>query len=594
MPSRTNENRRTSALFECTGPPHHNEPRPPPPHAPGARQETTLTPIAPDNLPLERLQHWERARADDIWLVQPTGGGEARRFTWREAVDEARRIAAHLRALDLPRGSNIAILSKNCAHWILADFAIWLSGHVSVPLYPTLGAESIRQVLTHSEAAALFVGKLDAWEHMRAGVPSHVRCIGLPYLSGAQFDGARWDDIVRDTAPLADHVTRAADELATIVYTSGTTGDPKGVMLTFGALGWCVEPVFDLIALGPGDRMISYLPLSHVAERGYVEILSVRTGFTIHFSESLDTFLADLQRARPTFFISVPRLWAKFRHAVASRLPPGPIPDAMKPMILQQLGLDQVRLAASAAAAIEPALLTWYRDLGLELLEGYGMSEVCGVSHSCRQHDVRPGYVGTPVRDVESRLADTGEIEIRSPGNTIGYYKRPDLTAALFTPDGFVRSGDKGELDDAGRLKITGRVKEIFKTSKGKYVAPSPIESRLTMHPFVDACCVVGAGLSQPCALVSLSDEGRRLDGNGRRAALVTSLGEHLERVNASLDDHEKLRFVVVVDSIWNETSGFVTPTFKVRRNRVEERYAPFLDAWDARGTAVVWESEAA
>ncbi|AOJ72836.1 MULTISPECIES: AMP-binding protein [Burkholderia] len=553
-----------------------------------------MTSIDPDNLPLERLQYWERTRADDVWLVQPTGGGEIRRFTWREALDEARRVAAYLRALDLPRGSNIAILSKNCAHWILADFAIWLSGHVSVPLYPTLGAESVRQVLTHSEAAALFVGKLDAWEQMRDGVPPHVRRIGLPYLSGAQFDGVKWDDIVRDTAPLAEHVTRAADELGTIVYTSGTTGDPKGVMLTFGALGWCVEPVFDLIALGPGDRMISYLPLSHVAERGYVEMLSVRAGFTVYFGESLDTFVADLQRARPTFFISVPRLWAKFRHAAASRLPPGPIPDAMKPMILQQLGLDRVRLAASAAAAIEPALLTWYRDLGLELLEGYGMSELCGVSHSCRQHDMRPGYVGAPVRDVESRLADTGEIEIRSPGNTIGYYKRPDLTAALFTPDGFIRSGDLGELDEAGRLKITGRVKEIFKTSKGKYVAPSPIESRLTTHPLVDACCVVGAGRPQPCALVSLSDEGRRLDDDGRRAALATSLGEHLERVNASLDDHEKLRFVVVVDSIWNETSGFVTPTFKVRRNRVEARYAPFLDAWDARGAAVVWESDAA
>ncbi|AJY40128.1 AMP-binding protein [Burkholderia humptydooensis] len=551
-----------------------------------------MTSIALGNLPLERLQHWERARADDVWLVQPTGGGDVRRFTWREAIDEARRIAAHLRALDLPRGSNIAILSKNCAHWILADFAIWLSGHVSVPIYPTLGAESVRQVLTHCEAAALFVGKLDAWEPMRAGVPPQVRSIGLPCLSDASSVGATWDDIVRDTAPLAEHVTRAADELATIVYTSGTTGDPKGVMLTFGALGWCVEPVFDLIQIGPDDRMISYLPLSHVAERGYVEMLSVRAGFTIYFSESLDTFIADLQRARPTFFISVPRLWAKFRHAVANRLPPGPIPDAMKPLILQQLGLDQVRLAASAAAAIEPALLNWYRDLGLELLEGYGMSEVCGVSHSCRQHDMRPGYVGAPVRDVESRLAATGEIEIRSPGNTIGYYRRPDLSAALFTPDGFVRSGDKGELDEAGRLKITGRVKEIFKTSKGKYIAPSPIESRLATHPFVDACCVVGAGLPQPCALVSLSDEGRRFDGDGRRAALETSLGEHLERVNASLDDHEKLRFVVVVDSIWNETSGFVTPTFKVRRNRVEARYAPFLEAWDARGAAVVWESD--
>ncbi|MFM0045560.1 AMP-binding protein [Paraburkholderia sediminicola] len=545
-----------------------------------------------ENLPLARLYHWERERAAEPYLIQPMENGEVRSLTWAEAVGEARRMAAYLRSLALPPKSNIAILSKNCAHWLLADFAIMMSGHVSVPLYPTLTADSVRSVLEHSEARVVFVGKLDLWPAMRAGVPHGAHCIGFPYLAPEVFDGPRWDDIMRDTAPLTETVHREPDELATIVYTSGTTGEPKGVMHTFGSLGWCAEPLFDVMSFSPADRMISYLPLSHVAERAYVEMLSVRCGFAVYFSESLESFNADLQRARPTFFLSVPRLWAKFRSAIVGRLPPGPIPEHLKPTILQQLGLDQIRLAGSAAAALEPELLVWYRDLGLELLEGYGMSEICGLSHTSSLGKTRPGYVGKPVGGIESRLSDIGEIEIRSPANTTGYYRRPDLSAALFTDDGFIRTGDKGELDEEGHLKIAGRIKEIFKTTKGKYVAPGPIESRFAMHPYVEACCVVGEGLPQPCALVALSEEGRRLSGNGRRSTLTVSLAEHLEQINRALDEHEKMRFVVVVDAIWDEASGLVTPTFKIRRGRVEDRYTSRLNHWYALRTPVVWEAE--
>lgn len=544
------------------------------------------------NLPLARLYHWERERAHETYLVQPIGGGEVRSLSWAESVSEARRMAAYLRSLALPPGSNIAILSKNCAHWLLADFAIWMSGHVSVPLYPTLTAESVRSILEHSEARVLFVGKLDLWQTMRAGIPTGTHCIGFPYLAPDAFDGPRWDDIMHRTEPLTESVQRAPDELATIVYTSGTTGEPKGVMQTFASLGWCAEPIFDLKPMGPDDRMISYMPLSHLAERAYVEMLSLRAGFTIHFSESLETFGSDLLRARPTFFISVPRLWTKFQHTVVSRLASTQVPDHLKAAVLQQMGLDEVRLALSAAAALEPEILDWYRDLGLELLEGYGMSEVCGLSHLSRLGKVRPGYVGTPFQGVDSRLSDDGEILIRSRGNTTGYYKRPDLTETLFTADGFVRSGDKGELDEEGRLKITGRIKEIFKTTKGKYVAPSPIENRLAVHPYVEACCVVGQGLPQPCALVALSEEGRRLSEIGRREGLRVSLAEHLDHINRALDDHEKMRFIVIVDAIWDEASGLVTSTLKIRRGRVEDRYAPHLSTWYALNTPVIWEVE--
>jgi len=551
-----------------------------------------LTTIKAENLPLSRIYHWERELANETYLVQPMGGGVVRNFSWADAMGEARRVAAYLGSLDLPPGSSIGILSKNCAHWILSDFAIWMAGHVSVPIYPSLTAESMRQILEHSEARVLFVGKLDGWETTSMGVPQGVHCIGYPYP--CTFNGLRWDDIVGCTQPLRESIHRMPEDLATIIYTSGTTGEPKGVMQTFGALGWCPEPALQLMSIGPADRMLSYLPLAHVAERAYGEMLSVRTGLTLYFSESLDTFTADLQRARPTVFLSVPRLWTKFQHAVTSKLTPGPIEPVLKPMILRQLGLDQVRLAASGAAALEPEIMQWYRDLGLELLEGYGMTEVCGLSHSCRPGQVRVGYVGTTTLGTECRFSEAGEILVRSPSSTIGYYKRPDLTAELFAEDGFIRTGDKGSMDDEGRLKVTGRVKEIFKTTKGKYVAPSRIENRLSVHPYVEACCVVGQGFPQPCSLVSLSEEGRRLVRSGRREALTKTLIEHLEQVNRTLDDHEKVDFIVVVDATWNEASGLVTPTFKIRRGPVEQRYGPCLSAWYGQDLPVIWEAVAA
>lgn len=551
-----------------------------------------MTVIESENLPLAHIYHWERMRTQETYLVQPIGNGDIRSFTWGQAVGEVRRMAAHLRSLDLPRGSNIGILSKNCAHWLLADFAIWMSGHVSVPLYPNLTVNSVREILDHSEVRVLFVGKLDHWGTLQAGVPTGIRCIGFPDLASDVFAGPQWEDIVRDTAPITEEVERGAGELATIIYTSGTMGEPKGVMHTFAALAWGPSPLLDLMSFGPNDRMISYLPLSHVAERICVEMLSVQTGFPVYFTESIETFGADLQRARPTFFIAVPRIWIKLQQRMADRLPSGPIPDELKLAVLQALGLHQVRLAVSGAAALEPELMLWYRNLGLELTEGYGMSEVCGFSHIGRPGKLREGYVGAPLRGVECRLSETGEIQLRSAGNTIGYYKRAEVPPELITEDGFVRTGDKGEMDREGRLKITGRVKEIFKTSKGKYVAPARIESFIGVHPYVEVCCVVGQGLAQPCALVSLSGEGRHLVRNGRRDTLTTSLIEHLEHVNQRLDRHEKVHCMVIVDSIWNEESGLVTPTFKVRRANIEDRYESHLAEWQSRNVPIVWEAD--
>ena len=555
--------------------------------------------IPPEQLALQRLYHWERTVPDRRVFVQPMGGGVVREMTWREALDETRRMAAHLRSLGLPPGSRIAILSKNCAHWLMSDWAIWMAGFVSVPLYPTLAADTIRQILTHSEAKLLFVGKLDGWDAMRPGVPADLPCISYP-LSPPN-DYPTWDAIVSRTAPLAGEPVRDGDELSTLMYTSGTTGNPKGVMHSFATFAWSIQAGLKRVPIDSGARMLSYLPLAHVAERTLVEHGLMATGMQVFFAESLDTFTADLQRARPTVFFSVPRLWVKFQQGVFAKMPPAKLErllkipllrGVVKKKILGALGLDQCAFAAGGAAPMPPELLGWYARLGLPIIEVYGMTENCGVSHATLPGVQRPGTVGLPYEGVQSRLDPAnGEIQMKSPGLMLGYYKEEALTRQTFTPDGWLHTGDKGRLESDGYLRITGRVKDLFKTSKGKYVAPAPIEDRLVMHASVEACVVTGANLGQPVGIVMLNAEAVQQAGDAaRRAAMETALAEHLAAVNAPLDPHEQLDCLVVVSTPWTVDNGFITPTFKVRRNRIEEVYAPRYEGWVAARRKVIWE----
>ena len=560
-----------------------------------------MSPVPPETLALQRLVHWERTAPDRVAFTQPMGGGVVVDFTWAQVADEARRMAAYLASLGFEPGSRIAILSKNCAHWLLADFAIWMAGHVSVPLYPTLAAATVRQILEHSESKLLFVGKLDAWPAMKPGVPASLPCIAFPLAPGeARASLPAWDEIVTTTAPLADAPLRDGDEPCTIMYTSGTTGVPKGVMQSFATFAWSIRAGLKRVPIDADARMLSYLPLAHVAERTLVEHGQLATGMRVYFAESLDTFAQDLQRARPTVFFSVPRLWVKFRQGVSAKLPPPrlalllKIPlvrGLMRRRILAALGLDQCRFAAGGAAPMPPELLRWYADLGLPLIEVYGMTENCGISHSTLPGRMKPGTVGLPYDGVQARLDPaSGEIQIRSPGVMLGYFRQPEATREAFTADGWLRTGDQGELDDEGWLRITGRVKDLFKTSKGKYVAPAPIEDRLVMHEAIEACVVTGASLGQPLGLVMLGAEAvQRAADAAARAELEASLAAHLRRVNEALDPHERLDCLVVVTTPWTVDNDFVTPTFKVKRNRIEQAYAAHYERWAGAGREVVW-----
>ena len=561
-----------------------------------------MSTMAPEMLALQRLYHWEKTAADRVAFTQPMGGGRVQDTTWGEVADQVRRMAHHLQAQGWEPGSKVAILSKNCAWWIMSDLAIWMAGHVSVPLYPTLAAQTVRQILTHSESKACFIGKLDGWEHMKPGVPADMPCLSYP-LSPADAVGSYpgWDAICDSSPPLPGQPVRAADELATLIYTSGTTGMPKGVMHSFGNFAWALDSGVRRVPMGADDRMLSYLPLAHVVERVLVEHGWLRTGMQVYFADSLDTFAADLQRARPTIFFSVPRLWVKFQQGVHHKMPPAKLDRLLsipilggivRRKVLKALGLDQCRFAAGGAAPMPMALLQWYSKIGLHINEGYGMTENLAVSHITEPGKNQQGSVGPAYEGVEVRLdPETGEIQMRSPALMLGYYKEPEKTREAMTEDGWLRTGDKGRIDEQGILHITGRVKDLFKTGKGKYVAPAPIEDKLVMHEAIEACVVTGANLGQPLGIVMLGAEylGRAADA-GARAELEQSLARHLEAINATLDPHERMQCLVIAATPWTVENDVITPTFKVKRNRIEEMYAKNYERWESSGKKVVWQ----
>jgi long-chain acyl-CoA synthetase len=260
--------------------------------------------------------------------------------------------------------------------------------------------------------------------------------------------------------------------------------------------------------------------------------------------------------------------------------------------VMKALGLDQCKFAAGGAAPMPIALLQWYSKLGLNINEGYGMTENLALSHITEPGKNQQGTVGPAYEGVEHRIdPETGEVQMRNSAMMLGYYKEPEKSAESFTADGWLKTGDKGTIDKQGLLRITGRVKDLFKTGKGKYVAPAPIEDKLVMHEAVEACVVSGANLGQPLGIVMLNAEAvAKVADPSARAELETSLAAHLKTINASLDPHEQLQCVVVVTTAWTVDNDVITPTFKVKRNRIEDLYARHYEAWEASGKKVIWQ----
>lgn len=543
------------------------------------------------NTPLEAFAHWVNLTPNKTFLRQPINR-VFQEYTFQEADLEIRKIATALNGMGLSNGSHVAILSKNCAHWIMADLAIMMAGCISIPIYPTLGADSIEHILVHSESKAIIVGKLDDYSQQKSGIPD-IPIIGTELYGVKEQYG--WDQLVASNDPLEGLTEQQPEELMTIMYTSGTTGNPKGVMHTVGSFNTLITTAVEAIKMPSQPRYFSYLPMTHIAERAGIELSAIYRGACVSFPESLDTFGEDLASVQPETFFGVPRIWQKFQEKLLDKMPQKKLDrltglpilgNIIKKKIRQKLGLNTSVANFSGAAPIARSLQEWYAKLGIEINQAYGMTEDCILSHFNLPGANKFGTVGRPLPGVTSKLSEEGEILIKNDCLMKGYYKEQEKTAEMFTEDGFLRTGDIGEFDHDGFLSITGRVKDQFKTDKGKYISPAPIELELLKNGDIDQVCVVGTGIPQPIALVVVSELGKPKSKPELQESLMSTVNE----LNPRLEKFERIAKVIIMEEDWSVDNGLLTPTLKVKRNRVEAIHMDRYPSWFDSQESIVYE----
>ena len=563
----------------------------------------TIGPALPDlELPLQRIYACERDTPTQPLFTQPVNNGQLLHWTWASAMQEVRRMAAWIDAQGWPPGSNIVIVSKNCAWWFMADFAIWMSGHVSVPFFPSARDLSLAALFRHCQPVAAFIGSLENPLPLNEDVFHDLPFVAFPNCDAATH-ATRQRALVRHhrhptPAPGRPHSRRHRRRHHHLHLRHHRPAQGSRAQLP------CPLPLGQVHAAhhrpqprGDLDRILSYLPLAHIAERSIVEVNSLFMPIHIFFTEGQPTFLTDLIRSRCTLFFSIPRLYIRFQQGVfekihekkLNRLLSIPIlGNIVRKKILANLGLGQARLISSGGAAIPIDIIQWYLKMGLNFVEGYGMTE-SGITHAPRPGHRRIGYVGEASPWALTRISAEGEVQIKGPMNMIGYYRNPDLTREVFTDDGFFRTGDRGEIDEQGRLRLVGRLKEEFKTSKGKYVAPGQIEKLLSCSYLFESVAVFGSGMTAPFAMAVLAPPIRKDLDSAHRSYIEAKLATELDTVNAQLEHHEQLRFIVISEQPWTIDNELLTPTLKVRRATLEQRYSPRFASWENSQTKVIW-----
>ncbi|WP_117235283.1 AMP-binding protein [Vibrio maerlii] len=544
--------------------------------------------------PNEMILKWAEERPDDIYLKQIINR-QFVTYTFGEVADRALRLVSALRTLGLEPGDKVALISKNCAEWFITDLALMLGDYVSVPIFPTAGSDTIEYCLTHSESKALIAGKLDdnaATTSVLGNMPDLIS-IAMSYDTApkCQHD---FNAIIDAAEPSTERPDHHDQKLMSLVYTSGTSGLPKGAMLTYGAYAWSVARLVELISIKGDDRLFSYLPLAHITERVYIFGSSIYGGVQTAFPESLDTFIEDVKMQRPTLFISVPRLWTLFQQRIQDKLPQKKlnillkipfINSIIKKKLADGLGLDQARVLGCGSAPVSPALLEWYESVGLHITEAWGMTE--SFAYSTLNYPFRAdkiGSVGNAGPGIELKIAEDDEIMVRGEGLFSGYYKNDIATQESFDSEGWLHTGDIGFIDADGYLTIQGRKKDTFKTAKGKFVAPVPIEKKLFEYSRVEMMCLIGLGLPAPILLVVPHDF-----PNFDRERYARTTKRVIEKMNSELASHEKIKGVLMIKDPWSIENGILTPTLKIKRHVLEQKYHEIGHNWP-KDQLVVWE----
>tara|TARA_B100000963_G_scaffold267700_1_gene235906 strand:- start:4320 stop:5999 length:1680 start_codon:yes stop_codon:yes gene_type:complete len=542
----------------------------------------------------------ENLHRDKTFLRQPFGDSWEE-YSYGEVGIYARKLASGLKSLGLRENAHIGLISKNCREWVIADLAIMMAGYISVPFFSNLTSKELNNLLEFGDVDLLIVGKVEDWKNQKKGVPKDLPIISFPNYEGFSdvTDGYQWFDFIEKHKPLENCHQPKLNDTWTIIFTSGTTGNPKGVVLTYLALDRTKvihsqsNPL--KVDFKGNNQFISYLPLNHIAERIVIEHTALRYGGQISFVENLESFVKNLQSVKPSVFFGVPRVYTKFQIGILEKLPQKKLDIFLKIPILSSLikkklkkglGLINANAIASGAAPLPETLRTWFRKIGIDIINGYGMTENCAITSQLFEFD-RPGSVGKAAAEVEIKIdSNNSEILMKGPFLMKGYYKLPDLTKKTIK-DGWLHTGDQGKIDKDGYLYVTGRVKDLFKTTKGKYIEPLVLESYFTDISEFEQVCVVGLGLDQPICLGVLSDIGKEKT----KEEIEGFMGEYLEKTNSKLPGYQKISTFVVVKDAWTVENGLTTPTMKIKRNQIDRYYDSNYSNWNNNDAKVVFES---
>ena len=549
-----------------------------------------------------KLYDWEEKFKDKPFLRQPFGE-KWEEYTWGETGLMARKLATGLKSLGLPKGSHIGLMSKNCREWIIADLAIIMAGYVSVPFFPNLKSNEIKNLLEFGDVKALFMGKVEDWGEIKKGISDDMPIIAFPhYENNSKIDkGFQWNEFIDKHDPQKEDYHPDLNDTWTIIFTSGTTGNPKGVVLDF-KINQNTDVMYTkdynplCVDFKGNNTFFSYLPMNHIAERIAIEFTAFKNGGVISFTESIDTFVKNLSEVQPSVFFGVPRIYTKFQLGILSKFSQKkldvllsiPILSSfIKKILKKKLGLGNAKVVVSGAAAMQVAQRNWFKKIGVNITIGYGMTENCAVTTQLPGSNFnKPGSVGKVQPQVEVKIdEETEEILMRGPYVMLGYYNDTETTDNTIK-NGWLHTGDKGKLDADGHLYITGRVKDTFKTSKGEFIDPAKIEALFGEVEYFDQMCIVGFAIPQPIMLVNISDVAKKIT----KGELQKHLSTKMEMVNSKLFNYKRVSTIVICSDDWTPQNGILTPTMKIKRGAVDKMYMDKYEQWHQSKENVIWE----
>ncbi len=562
--------------------------------------------------------------------------GTWRATSWKRYGEEIRAAGKALIALDLPVGGKVSMLGFNSATWVIFDAGAMAIGGVGAGIYTTCSAEEVQYITDHAESHAILLeseaqwDKIKEYKHHESGEDKlpllrHVVMMrGVPAIDDPMV--LTWEEFIAKGEDIKESAfderfeALEPDAVAQLIYTSGTTGPPKGVMLSHENLAWTAGCLAELTRTNPGDCALSYLPLSHIAEQMMSIHGPATTGYAVYYAESIDKVPDNLKEIQPTQVFAVPRIWEKFHAGVTTKLAAATFPkdklvawvrgvataynekknrDQEPGMLLEMqmkladklvlsklkpaLGLGRARMCVSGAAPISKEILEFFQSLDIVISEVYGQSEDSGPTSFNWHGNIKLGSVGRPLPGVEVKIADDGEILVKGPNVFLGYYKEQAATAETLI-DGWLYSGDLGELDREGFLHITGRKKDIIITAGGKNIAPKNIEASLKNNDLVSEAVVIGDRRKYLTALVTIDEDALARQGaNGKAPSEIPALRERVQKIVDETNTHlarvETIKKFVILPRSLTVEHGELTPTLKVKRRKVNEHFADEIES---------------